>query len=180
MPVPVPSTRRSRRPSIRLRPLRALAVAGVLLAGAGCGRSAPTDAFGDPDDDPEIAGVSVTSPGAVVDVDPTATTAGSTTSDTAPAATTGPEARHVVEPGETLSEIATRYGVSIQALADHNGIADVDDISPGQELAIPAPAATPVDDPAEQPPTGDAPSPGDPVEVEVEVAPAATTTSTQP
>ncbi|MBC8253178.1 MAG: LysM peptidoglycan-binding domain-containing protein [Ardenticatenia bacterium] len=51
---------------------------------------------------------------------------------------------HVVQPGETLSEIAEQYGVSVDALTAANGIADPHLIKIGQELIIPGPAsATP-------------------------------------
>lgn len=53
---------------------------------------------------------------------------------------------HEVVAGETLSEIAARYGVSVAALAEANGIADVHHIRAGEALAVPpggagAPAA---------------------------------------
>lgn len=45
--------------------------------------------------------------------------------------------------GDTLSEIATRFGVSVQALAQANGINDTAMIRPGQVLIIPGPGSTP-------------------------------------
>ena len=51
-------------------------------------------------------------------------------------------ATHVVAPGETLSAIAQRYGVSLQALIEANGIGDASRIVTGQRLAIPAAGAT--------------------------------------
>lgn len=47
-------------------------------------------------------------------------------------------ATHEVAPGETLSEIAARYGVRLAALAQANGIADVHTIRAGDALAIPS------------------------------------------
>jgi uncharacterized protein YraI len=44
---------------------------------------------------------------------------------------------HTILPGETLSTIAQRYGVTIQALAAANGIYNVDRIYYGQQLVIP-------------------------------------------
>lgn len=44
---------------------------------------------------------------------------------------------HVVRAGETLSEIAKRYGVSLSALAQANGIGNVNRIYAGQRLVIP-------------------------------------------
>ena len=45
-------------------------------------------------------------------------------------------ATHLIQPGETLSEIAARYGTTVQALAQLNGIADPDYILAGSELRI--------------------------------------------
>jgi LysM repeat protein len=50
---------------------------------------------------------------------------------------------YVVKQGETLSEIAVRFGVSVQALADANGISNPALIRAGQVLIIPAQGATP-------------------------------------
>ncbi len=44
---------------------------------------------------------------------------------------------HVVEPGETLSEIAKTYGVGMDALMALNGIADADALVVGQRLTLP-------------------------------------------
>ncbi len=52
------------------------------------------------------------------------------------AAPAGPRT-HVIQPGETLFRIATRYGVSVSALAAQNGISNVNLIYPGQQLVIP-------------------------------------------
>jgi LysM repeat protein len=49
---------------------------------------------------------------------------------------------HVVQPGDSLSAIAFQYDVSIEALAEVNGIADTNVIRVGQKLIIPGP--TPV------------------------------------
>lgn len=54
----------------------------------------------------------------------------------------GPFARaseqHVVSPGETLSSIARRYGVSVERLARLNELADPNLIIAGQRLRVPA------------------------------------------
>ena len=44
---------------------------------------------------------------------------------------------HIVQRGETLSRIARRHGVAMRALAQHNGIRDVDLIRVGQRLVVP-------------------------------------------
>lgn len=47
-------------------------------------------------------------------------------------------ATHVVQPGESLSEIAAAYGVSMSALISANGIGNSDYIYTGQRLMIPS------------------------------------------
>ena len=44
---------------------------------------------------------------------------------------------HVVQPGETLSEIAAQYGVSAEAIMQANGISDPNSILAGSQLIIP-------------------------------------------
>ena len=44
---------------------------------------------------------------------------------------------YTVQPGDTLAQIASRFGVSLEALATANGITNVDLISVGQVLVIP-------------------------------------------
>ncbi|MCO5189114.1 MAG: LysM peptidoglycan-binding domain-containing protein [Anaerolineae bacterium] len=46
---------------------------------------------------------------------------------------------YIVQPGDTLSSIAARFGLSVYELAVYNGIADVNDIEAGDVLYIPAP-----------------------------------------
>lgn len=49
---------------------------------------------------------------------------------------------HQVRPGETLSEIARRYGVSYSELAQYNALSDPDRLEIGQQLRIPSPKQT--------------------------------------
>ncbi len=51
--------------------------------------------------------------------------------------------RYIVQPGETLSEIAARFGLTVEELARANGITNPALIRAGQELIIPAPGAVP-------------------------------------
>ncbi len=48
-------------------------------------------------------------------------------------------ATHVVRPGETLSQIAARYGTTVHALARANHLADPDVIVAGARLRVPGP-----------------------------------------
>ena len=79
-----------------------------------------------------------------------------TTTTTAPAATTD-AAAYVVQPGDTLSAIADKYGVSVFDLAAANNISVVNYIYVGQTLRIPgkkaAASATPTNAPATAAPT---------------------------
>jgi LysM repeat protein len=54
----------------------------------------------------------------------------------APAAK-GAGGQHTVKAGETLTAIAARYGVSLQALMERNKLNDANDLHEGQKLAIP-------------------------------------------
>lgn len=46
---------------------------------------------------------------------------------------------HVVGPGESLSRIARRYGVTVEAIVQANGLVNANIIRPGQRLVIPGP-----------------------------------------
>lgn len=50
------------------------------------------------------------------------------------------QAAYTVRPGDTLSGIASRLGVTVRALTDANGIDDPDRIRAGQELQVPGAA----------------------------------------
>lgn len=54
---------------------------------------------------------------------------------------------HIVQPGETLTRIAARYGVSVWAIAQANGLYNVNYIWAGQRLLIPSHAYTPTPPP---------------------------------
>lgn len=55
---------------------------------------------------------------------------------------------HVVQGGETLSGIATRYGVPVNAIMEANTIADPNRIFVGQRLVIPAATGAPATPPS--------------------------------
>ena len=45
---------------------------------------------------------------------------------------------YVVQPGDTLGDIAFRFGTTVPVLLRLNGLSDTEDIRPGQELRVPA------------------------------------------
>ncbi|MEZ5342675.1 MAG: LysM domain-containing protein [Acidimicrobiales bacterium] len=47
------------------------------------------------------------------------------------------EITYVIQPGDSLSVVAQRFGVSLRELADFNAISDPNSIKEGQELRIP-------------------------------------------
>jgi LysM repeat protein len=57
---------------------------------------------------------------------------------TVPAAPTGEATTHIVQPGENMFRIALRYGVTVEAIAQANGIANTHMVYVGQRLTIPA------------------------------------------
>lgn len=75
-----------------------------------------------------------------------------------PAPTSG-GARYTVRPGDTLSAIGARFGVSYQAIAQANGIANPNLIHVGQQLVIPGRGSPSTPTPP-TPPTTPTPNPG--------------------
>lgn len=63
---------------------------------------------------------------------------------------------HTIQPGETLSEIAQQYGVTLTELMAANGITDADSIYSGQQLEIPQ-ASAGAAQPQAEPPGAEAP-----------------------
>jgi hypothetical protein len=50
---------------------------------------------------------------------------------------------HIVEAGDTLSELAVLHGTTVEAIAEASGLEDVHWLSLGQKLVIPLPGFTP-------------------------------------
>ncbi|MGD2079459.1 MAG: LysM peptidoglycan-binding domain-containing protein [Chloroflexota bacterium] len=86
--------------------------------------------------------------------------AGSPSSNPAPAAPSAPatsSTTHLVQRGEILSRIALRYGVSVQSIAQANGIYNPSLIYYGQTLIIPAASDSTAANPAPAPAPAPAP-----------------------
>jgi LysM repeat protein len=66
----------------------------------------------------------------------------STSTPTSMTPTSAPPVTYVVQPGDTLSEIAARFDVTVAALLEANDITDPALIRPGRVLIIPVPGAT--------------------------------------
>ena len=76
-----------------------------------------------------------------------------------PGQSTSPSVTYVVQPGDSLSSIATRFGVSVSRIALENGVANPNLIYSGQLLSIPddSPVLGAADAPAQAPaPSGPA------------------------
>jgi nucleoid-associated protein YgaU len=70
---------------------------------------------------------------------PPATGAASPTAPTASSTSRAAEVEYVVARGDTLRRIATAHGVTVAAIAERNGITNIDLIHVGTVLVIPAP-----------------------------------------
>jgi LysM repeat protein len=75
--------------------------------------------------------------------DTTAPATAAATATPAPAAPTGTKT-HEMQPGDTLTKVASEYGVTIEALEQANGITDPKKIRAGTVLTIPAGGTAPV------------------------------------
>jgi len=58
---------------------------------------------------------------------------------TSPVPTTGAAQRYQVQPGDTLTSIAHRFGITVAAIVTANALANPDTLSLGQSLDIPPP-----------------------------------------
>lgn len=68
--------------------------------------------------------------------------------------------RYTVRPGDTLSAIGARFGVSYQSIAAANGIANPNRIYSGQQLTIPGRGTNPTPTPTPTPGPTPTPTPG--------------------
>jgi LysM domain len=105
-----------------------LPCAALLLLATGCVTGGDKNtSSNDPTPGPQFAIVTLTPipPGATIMIEPTATIDPTTLR------------RHTIKDGESLSSIASDYGVSQEALQTLNNIDDPNSIQVGQELLIP-------------------------------------------
>lgn len=141
--------RRWRRRAIRSKRsthvLAGAAAAGTLLAAvlllAGCGGSGEAD--GTPSPTPTAGRTSKPSQTPVDSGSPTP--AGSPTP-------TGLTFEYEVQAGDTLFDIAQRFGTTVEAIVEANGLVDPADIAVGQILVIPGASSTPAPTPSPTPP----------------------------
>lgn len=110
----------------------------VLALAAGVGLGAAMLVPGIADTDPPGSTIPPPTPGPTPPPPPAATPATTPTPSRSPSPSTTPRI-HVVARGENLTQIATRYGVTVEAIVTANGIADPNLIEPGQRLIIPNP-----------------------------------------
>jgi hypothetical protein len=93
---------------------------------------------------------------------------------------TGMTIMHTVQEGENLYRIARRYGTSVQAIQQANGIADPTAITIGQKLIIPNLQATTEPEPTNTPTATATPVPGTPTTVVVTATPKGPTATIDP
>jgi len=146
-PAPVAAPRRRGSAAARLRTLvfSVLAIGVTAVLGFAAGTVLPTLVPG-----PGIVAVATASPTAEASptalqtAAPTATAEPTVEPTPTPAPTAEPTPTptpkpivHVVKPGEYLTMIAAKYGVTVKAIQELNGIKDPNKISVGQKLIIP-------------------------------------------
>lgn len=127
-----PHWRHTARPAQLYTALRLLAVLGISLLLTACGQVITLTPTPTPEPTPtvDVAGVAST-------VEPTPTPAPYTPAPTPTPTVTPTPVFHTIAGGESLLAIATRYGVSVAALQDANGILDPRLLQVGQQLIIP-------------------------------------------
>jgi LysM repeat protein len=114
-----------------------------------------------------------------------ATAAATTAAAARPAATkagpaTGMTIMHTVQEGENLYRIGRKYGTSVQAIAQANGITDVTRITVGQKIAIPNIQATTEPEPTATPTLTPTPVPATATPIVVTATPRGPTPTIDP
>lgn len=143
-----------------VRHLHARLLAGLALAALGLVLAACAPPEPPARDLPTLPAVLDITPAPTLDIDATAT---AYASEVRPSAT--PAALYTVQPGDTLSDLADRFGTTVDELAAANGLTDPNALQPGQTLLIPSllrsPAGSPTPEvaPAGSPEPAPSPSP---------------------
>ncbi len=108
--------------------LRSLIVAALLLAMlVACSPEPPTTVL------PTLPAVLDITPAPTLDIDATATAFALLNLPTPTAA-----GLYTVQPGDTLSSLAERFGTTVEELVAANGMTDPNELQPGQSLIIPS------------------------------------------
>jgi murein DD-endopeptidase MepM/ murein hydrolase activator NlpD len=110
---------------------------------AGCGGSGEADETPSPSPSPTAGRTSTPSPATTAPGSPTR--AGSPTP-------IGLTFEYEVQAGDTLFDIAQRFGTTVEAIVEANGLVDPADIAIGQILIIPGASSTPAPTPSPTPP----------------------------
>lgn len=85
-----------------------------------------------------VPGPATATPTPTVEATPTETAAEEATPESTPAPPPAPTPiSYEVQPGDSLARISERFGVSVQAIVQANGIANPDRIQPGDVIVIP-------------------------------------------
>ncbi len=128
-----------------MRPVIALGLVGIALFFQGCLFGSGGEEDAEPTATSDAAAPTETE--TPESDDETATAAASSSTATATTASQDPDTPtpdlssptvYTVLPGDFLSVIAAKFGITVEALAAANGIDDPDKIYVGQELTIPA------------------------------------------
>ena len=86
-------------------------------------------------DDASGGRVPIAQDGEIVRITPEAPASNISTTASTPVVSTTPEF-HIVQPGEVLSTIASKYNTTVEVLAEINEIEDVDAIRVGQRIRL--------------------------------------------
>ncbi len=111
------------------------ALASIALAIAACG-SGDSDPVDENELTPAPDNAGMQTPASGNDETPAPPPDGNDENNGDDAGTGGPQT-YTVQPGDTLGAIAQRFGVTVEAIVEANGITDPDLIAVDQELVIP-------------------------------------------
>jgi LysM repeat protein len=149
----------------RLKGLSAIGFAIALVMLSGCANQGAAAGS------PTRSAISPTPAATRMAARPTATSGGPVT---------GMSIIHTVQEGENLYRIARKYGTSVQAIVQANGLSDVTLITVGQKIAIPNIQATTEPEPTETPIPTSTPVPATPTSIVYTATPAGSTPTIDP